>query len=76
MWPYALLLKSETLRTEPHGSIRYSLVWKLVFFPNGGARGSDHVECSLSRPEWGPPQRLGTSAGLPVQLVPPQTGAA
>ena len=51
-------------------------MWKLVFFPDGGAYGSDQVECSLSRPEWDPPQRLGASAGLPVQLVPHQTGTA
>ncbi|KAK9827675.1 hypothetical protein WJX81_006980 [Elliptochloris bilobata] len=48
---------------------RYSLVWKLAFFPAGGPECSPTQECSLARPQWGPAQRLGTSGGLPVPAM-------
>lgn len=35
---------------------RYSLVWKLVFYPKAEAKGF-----SISRPEWGSPLRLGSA---------------
>jgi hypothetical protein len=47
------------------GQPRYSLVWKLVFFPVERP-GRAPPESTLARPEWGPPTRLGSSAGHPV----------
>jgi probable phosphoglycerate mutase len=60
---------------------RYSLVWKLVFWPRlllsggggGGGGGSGPSSDALlppplCRPEWGAPQRIGSAAGLPVQV--------
>ena len=44
---------------EAGGAPRYSLVWKLVFFPRAEASPD---EGSLCRPEWGQPLRLGSAA--------------
>ncbi|MEW5307344.1 MAG: hypothetical protein WDW36_009748 [Sanguina aurantia] len=40
------------------GRPRYSLVWKLVFLPLGGAQPS------IARPEWGPPTAFGSAAKM------------
>ncbi len=47
------------------GQPRYSLVWKLVLFPVERP-GRAPPESTLARPEWGPPTRLGSSAGHPL----------
>lgn len=40
------------------GQPRYSLVWKLVFLPLGGAQPS------IARPEWGSPTAFGSAAKM------------
>lgn len=40
---------------------RYSLVWKLIFVPD---RGRAPCNLGLSRPEWGPATRFGSSADV------------
>ena len=58
---------------------RYSLVWKLVFYPGEGQQGQGEQRrgeagagggpAMLSRPEWGEPIRFGSAfahTGVPV----------
>ncbi len=52
-----------------HRSHRYSLVWKLVFFPRDEHAYGDLPASGLARPEWGAPTRLGTSARLPAPAL-------
>ncbi|KAK3272238.1 hypothetical protein CYMTET_19455 [Cymbomonas tetramitiformis] len=40
---------------------RYSLVWKLVFFPKAPGQ-----KCSLSRPQWGEATRFGSASQQPL----------
>lgn len=51
-----------------NGRARYSLVYKLVFFPRakGGAAGPDASlwERGIARAEWGPPSPIGSAAKL------------
>ncbi|KAI8463534.1 MAG: hypothetical protein J3K34DRAFT_142799 [Monoraphidium minutum] len=62
---------------------RYSLVWKLLLWPRdaatgaGGGSGGGGGARGLSRPEWGPPQRIGSAAAgaagvrLPLPVAAP-----
>ena len=49
---------------------RYSLVYKLVFFPRGGGDGGEGNanaelwERGMARPEWGVPSPIGSAAKL------------
>jgi probable phosphoglycerate mutase len=63
---------------------RYSLVWKLVFFPREQQQQGEEEEeeeegegVFLSRPEWGEPIRFGSArAQQGVQAFQQQPGAA
>ena len=59
----AILMDQDVLHRVSAPSIlagqrpRFSLVWKLVFFPR-----SPHAPCCIARPEWGRPACMGSAA--------------
>ena len=48
-------------RTAP--GPRYSFVLKLVFIPKESSGAGSASDATISRPEWGMPQQLGTAWG-------------